>query len=180
MTPLSATSMLDAQAHRAGAATSSVIADLMQRSLRLAETQDLDLAANRPADGEPDPGKDRRRAPPRGAQLPAWSVKKLERFIADNLERSLHLETLAPVVRLSCSHFARACKNTLGFTPRQLVLRRRLEHALTLMRDLSTPLSQVALACGFADQAHFSRLFREAVGTPPSQWRRENLRPSVN
>lgn len=158
---------------------SPVVAELMQWALRAAEAQSFGAQHDSQAGGEPDQGKDRRHAPPRGAQLPVWGVKKLERFIEENLDRTLYLETLAPVVRLSCSHFARACRNTFGFTPRQLVLRRRIERAMTLIRD-RTPLSQVALACGFSDQAHFSRLFRQAVGKTPSQWRRDNLSPSVN
>jgi AraC-like DNA-binding protein len=35
------------------------------------------------------------------------------------------------------------------------------------------PLSQVALICGFADEAYFSRRFRKAHGVPPGQFRRE-------
>ncbi len=179
MTLFSATSTPAAEAHRDGAATSSVVTELMQRALRTAQAQSFGVQDGALADGEPDQDKDRRRAPPSGVQLAPWGVKKLERFIEENLDRTLHLETLASVVRLSCSHFARACKNTFGFTPRQLVLRRRIERAMTLIRE-RTPLSQVALACGFSDQAHFSRLFRQAVGTSPSQWRRDNLTPSVN
>jgi hypothetical protein len=37
------------------------------------------------------------------------------------------------------------------------------------------PLSQIAVACGFADQAHLARLFRREMGSAPSQWRRVNL-----
>jgi AraC-like DNA-binding protein len=151
----------------------------MERTLRAAEARSFGVEHADLGDGEPDPDKDRRRAPARGTRLPPWGVKKLERFIEDNLERSLPLETMAPVVRLSCSHFARACKNTFGFTPRQLVLHRRIARAVQLMRQ-QVPLSEVAAACGFSDQAHFSRLFRQAVGTPPGQWRRDNLSPSVN
>ncbi len=177
MTPFSTTSTSFVGARGDDASSAPTISELMQRTLRVAEAgsfQDCELA-----DGEPDRDKDRRRAPPRGTQLAPWGVKKLERYIQDNLARCLRLETMAPVVRLSCSHFARACKNTFGMTPRQLVLRRRIERAVMLMRQ-RTPLSQVAVACGFSDQAHFSRLFRQAVGTSPSQWRRDNLSPTVN
>ncbi|KRA76388.1 hypothetical protein ASD89_01340 [Caulobacter sp. Root656] len=176
MAPFSTTSTAAAWAPHDDGADAPTITELMQRTLRAAETKSFVYQECSQSEGEPDPDKDRRRPPPRGAQLPVWGVKKLERFIDDNLERSLRLETMAAVVRLSCSHFARACRNTFGITPRQLVLCRRLERALLLMRQ-HIPLSQVAAACGFADQAHFSRLFRQAVGTSPSQWRRDNLPP---
>lgn len=127
-----------------------------------------------PADGEPDPGADRRRPLPLGAQLPLWRAKKIERFIAANLDRTLSLETLASQVHLSCNHFARACKNTMGMTPRQLVLRHRIDRAQALLLDTATPLGEIALICGFADQAHFSRKFRQEVEATPSDWRRRN------
>jgi AraC-like DNA-binding protein len=145
--------------------TASVI-DQLLRSFA-----DLDAAQ---AEGEPDPGADRRRALPPGAKLPLWRVRKIERFILANLDRALSLETLASQVHLSCSHFARACKNTLGLTPRQLVLRHRIERAQTLLRDTAIPLSQIALICGFADHAHFSRQFRQEVEATPLDWRRRN------
>jgi AraC family transcriptional regulator len=157
-----------------GASTASVVADLLQAALRAAEArsfEDLEIAQ---PESEPDHGRDRLRPLPRGAQLAPWRIKKVERFIEENLDRTLNLESLAPLVRLSCNHFARACKNTFGQTPRQLVLGRRIERAQTLMRGGRAPLCEVALACGFADQSHFSRLFRQVVGTTPRQWRRDN------
>lgn len=158
----------------------SVVANLMQAALQAAETRSFEGSDDGRANSEPDPGADRRRVLPQGTQLAPWRVKKLERFIEENLDRALNLEVLAPMVRLSCSHFARACRNTFGLPPRQLVLHHRIERAQALMRDTFTPLSQVALACGFADQAHFSRLFRQTVGSTPRQWRRDNFTSSLN
>jgi AraC-like DNA-binding protein len=51
-------------------------------------------------------------------------------------------------------------------------MERRIEWAKRMMHESDEPLSQIALACGLADQAHFTRLFRKFVGMPPSQWRR--------
>jgi transcriptional regulator GlxA family with amidase domain len=178
MTPQSAIFTDQNPARRDDASAASVVADLIQTALRTAEARSFRRLDEGPADGEPDWDKDRRRPPPQGVRLPTWRIRKVERFIVENLDRPLPLETLAPLVRLSCSHFARACKNTFGLTPRQLVLHHRIERARALMRDTLTPLSQVALACGFADQAHFSRLFRQTNGTTPRQWRRENFASS--
>jgi AraC-like DNA-binding protein len=41
------------------------------------------------------------------------------------------------------------------------------------------PLSQIALSCGFADQAHLARIFRRETGLAPSAWRRAN-RPAAD
>jgi transcriptional regulator GlxA family with amidase domain len=46
------------------------------------------------------------------------------------------------------------------------------------MRVTTTPLAEVALACGFSDQCHFTRVFSQATGTTPSQWRRLTCVPS--
>jgi AraC family transcriptional regulator len=179
MTPFSTSSMPSMRAPGLDRSGATLVTPFPRMNFPPAERRSFGAPPYELTDGQPDHGKDRRRPLARGTCLSSWAVKKLERFIDDNLERSLRLETMAPVVRLSCSHFARACKNTFGFTPRELVLRRRIERAVRLMRE-QTPLSQVAAACGFADQPHFSRLFRQAVGTPPGQWRRENLSSSIN
>lgn len=48
----------------------------------------------------------------------------------------------------------------------------RLERAKVLIRETAMPLGEVALACGFASAAHFSRACRQVLGTSPRQLRR--------
>jgi len=48
---------------------------------------------------------------------------------------------------------------------------RRLERASALLADTTMPITDVALACGFADHSHFSSCFRAAYGTSPSRFR---------
>jgi transcriptional regulator GlxA family with amidase domain len=50
-----------------------------------------------------------------------------------------------------------------------------MEHAQGLMLTTNTTLGQIALECGFADQAHLSRLFQRFVGESPAAWRRARL-----
>jgi transcriptional regulator GlxA family with amidase domain len=176
MIPDSATVTNRAPPRGGDASNPAEVADLIQAVPRVAETRSFKLQNDGRADAEPDPGKDRQRTP--GTLLAPWRAKKLDRFIEENLDRKLNLEILAPLVRLSCSHFARACKNTFGLPPRELVIRRRVERTQALMRETRMPLSQVALACGFADQAHFSRMFRRVAGTTPREWRRDNVSSS--
>jgi AraC-like DNA-binding protein len=110
----------------------------------------------------------------RGGLAP-WQMRKIELFLNKNLDRPLRVNVLAEQVMLSVSHFSHAFKESFGAAPHAYIVRLRLEQARRLMLRTGDPLSQIALACGFADQAHFSRHFRRKVGDTPNAWRRRNL-----
>lgn len=109
----------------------------------------------------------------RGGLAP-WQMRKIERYIRSHLADPLRLNELADHVCLSVSHFCRAFKDSFGATPHAYVVQLRLELAQELMLTTEEALCQVALACGFADQAHLSKLFRRKLGDSPSAWRRRN------
>ena len=86
----------------------------------------------------------------------------------------MRVKDLAEQVSLSVSHFCRAFKESFGASPHLHLTRSRVERAQCLMLTTDDPLTQIALACGMADQAHLSKLFRREVGEPPNAWRRRN------
>jgi AraC family transcriptional regulator len=110
----------------------------------------------------------------RGGLAP-WQKRKVDRYLAENLGQTMYVEGLASHVSLSVSHFCRAFKESFGTTPHMHIIRLRLELAQRLMMTTEEPLSQIALACGMADQAHLSKLFRRGVGESPGAWRRRSL-----
>ena len=91
--------------------------------------------------------------------------------IRAHLEGTITVEALAREAGMSPSHFARVFKETLGSTPMQYVLAYRVEQAIKMMADPTRPLGDVALACGFSDQAHFSRSFKQVTGQTPRAFR---------
>jgi AraC family transcriptional regulator len=97
------------------------------------------------------------------------------RHIGDHIDQPTSNQDLADLVGLSVSHFARRFKGSFGVSPRDYMIRGRVERAKTLMRDTNTSLCQIALDSGFCDQAHMSRLFHAVVGSTPSRWRREQM-----
>jgi len=115
--------------------------------------------------------------PVRGG-LAAWQTRKIIEFVEANLSGSIAIQELARLLQLSASHFCRAFKCTFGASPRDYVLRRRMELAQRLMLTTSQPLSLIAMSCGMCDQPHFTRSFHRLVGETPSSWRR-NRRGSL-
>jgi AraC-like DNA-binding protein len=79
---------------------------------------------------------------------------------------------MSSVARLSPSYFSRAFSISFGCPPHAYVMKRRVERVKALMLSTEKPLGQIALECGFADQAHLSHLFRRHVGKSPAAWRR--------
>ena len=109
--------------------------------------------------------------------LAPWQVRKVTSFIETNLDSSIRSANLASMVRLTPCHFSRAFRNSFGHSPIEYVIRRRIERAQALMLSTDTSLSEIALDCGFVDQAYLCRLFRRIVGESPGTWRRARVNP---
>jgi len=101
-----------------------------------------------------------------------WQIKRLEAHIEGGLEGQLRVEELAGVMRVSRSHFSRAFKKAFDQPFSRYVMVLRLERARGMLAGTDRPISEIALACGLADQSHLTRLFHRQYGAPPNAWRR--------
>jgi AraC family transcriptional regulator len=104
--------------------------------------------------------------------LAVWQAKRTLAYIEANLCSKLRIREMADLVALSTSHFSRAFKRTVGSSPMAYVAVRRIERAKLMMTSTGQRLTDIALACGFADQSHLNRYFRRVVGVSPGLWRR--------
>lgn len=142
--------------------------DAARECLRLLEVMlDPLPACHEKAGTEPIP----RTQPIRGG-LAAWQVRAIKTYVDRNLERTISIAELARLVRLSGGHFCRAFKASMGETAHTYVTRRRIEHAQMLMVTTDETLSAISNACGLADQAHLTRLFRRFAAQTPLAWRK--------
>jgi len=107
--------------------------------------------------------------------LARWQSRAAIEYINANLASKLTLAGIAKVVCISNSHFSRAFKISHGVNPWAYIIMARVERANRMIRATREPLSQIASACGFADQAHLCRAFRRWVGVSPGIWRRAHL-----
>jgi AraC family transcriptional regulator len=116
-----------------------------------------------PAAGEVPDGRER---------LLAWQARKVRDYIDSHITGPILVADLCALVQRSAAHFSRSFKCTFGESPHSFVVRRRVELAAHCMLTTDASLSDIALQCGFADQAHFSKHFRHAAGQTPAAWRR--------
>ena len=78
---------------------------------------------------------------------------------------------MAAAAGVSITQLERLSKRVLGLTPKQLILRFRLEEALRLLDTSTDSLATIASACGYYDQSAFTRHFKRAVGMAPATYR---------
>jgi len=109
---------------------------------------------------------------PQGRRLgqEAAPIRRARRLADDLYMQDLTLDELAAAAGLSRYYFLRAFRREVGVTPHANLTGRRIAAAKGLLAG-AQPLSEVALACGFYDQSHFSRSFKGCTGVTPGQYR---------
>jgi AraC family transcriptional regulator len=115
-------------------------------------------------------------APDKGGALRAWQARKVRAYIDSHITAPVLVADLCALARLSEAHFSRVFRRTFGKSPHAFVIRRRVELAAQYMLQTEAPLSDIALRCGFTDQPHLCKHFRQTTGCTPAAWRRAHRR----
>jgi AraC family transcriptional regulator len=105
-------------------------------------------------------------------QLLAWQAQKVLTYIDSHITDRVPVADLGALVRCSEAHFSRLFRRTFGESPAAFVVKRRVELAARQMLETEISLSDIALSCGFTDQAHLTNCFRQVMQATPSAWRR--------
>ena len=82
---------------------------------------------------------------------------------------SLTVDVLCKLCHISRSTLQRKCRRSLGTSPGEYILKRRLSFALSLLMHGEPSVKAVAHASGFSDEKYFSRAFRTAFGYSPRE-----------
>jgi AraC family transcriptional regulator len=105
--------------------------------------------------------------------LGAHSFRRVYSYMEANLGARIYLDNLARVAGVSRCHFARQFRLRTGESPMGLLMRLRIERAKTLLERNGSKISEVSATLGFADQSHFTRIFRRLIGVTPTEYRNQ-------
>lgn len=102
--------------------------------------------------------------------LPSLKLQQLKEYINEHLAQDLKLIELAALVQVSPYHFLRLFKQSMGLTPHQYILQRRIEKAKFLLQCSELSIAEIAFRVGFCDQSHLTQYFKRIVGITPKQF----------
>lgn len=110
----------------------------------------------------------------RSAPLPQElnRVRRMIDFIDCHYAEPVTLSQIAGAAAVSERECLRCFRNVIGQTPKQYVIRRRIQYASDLLLHSNRSLMEIGELCGFQSQSYFIKIFHRAVGMPPGEFRR--------
>ncbi|MFC5520752.1 helix-turn-helix domain-containing protein [Polaromonas jejuensis] len=87
------------------------------------------------------------------------------------IDSIISITEITGVCNLSCSYSIHAFRGTTSKMRHQRRIAQQLERVRSLLAEFERLLADVAAACGFANQSHFTRVFTRCTRTPPGNWR---------
>jgi transcriptional regulator GlxA family with amidase domain len=116
----------------------------------------------------PRPGHAPQTRPPFAEKIRDDRLRKVVLLLEERCDRTISVGKLAEAAGMSRRQLERLFQRETGHSPATFAALMRLHHADWLLRTTDRPLTQIALTCGFADGAHFSRQYKMNFGRPPS------------
>jgi AraC-like DNA-binding protein len=109
------------------------------------------------------------RSPPLALQT--WRLRRVQEYIRAHISDAIRLTDLANAAGLTRMYFAAQFRARTGVRPHEYVVRQRIARAQLLLKVPQTKISDVGFCVGFANQAHFTTVFRRYTGITPHRWR---------
>ena len=93
-------------------------------------------------------------------------------YIEENFsDPKINIESVSAFAFVSPSSLGRYFEKSYGVSPKQYIIKLRLNKALSLLIEGNLSVKQIALECGLSDEKYFSRAFKHKYGYPPSKLR---------
>ncbi|MBO5701661.1 MAG: AraC family transcriptional regulator [Clostridia bacterium] len=107
-------------------------------------------------------------------------VRRIQNRFERDCSADVTIASLASEFHVSPSHLAHVFKSITGYSPIDYLISCRLSAAKNLLAESEKSIKEIVDACGFSDESNFSRTFKSKTGMTPSEFRRQNLRRSID
>ncbi|NET31850.1 MAG: helix-turn-helix transcriptional regulator [Cyanothece sp. SIO1E1] len=105
--------------------------------------------------------------------LPAHQLDRTLAYINTYLNQDIRLQHIADELRMSLYYFCRQFKQSMGISPYQYILQRRVELAKQLLKQRELSIANIALQCGFAHQSQMTYHFNQQTGMTPRAYQKQ-------
>lgn len=101
-------------------------------------------------------------------------LKKVVKYIEDNVSIRIDINDLSKMTRWSSQHFIRVFTQFMGDTPYQFILKKKIEKAKVLITETDMAMKDIAFDLGFQSYGNFCKLFKRETGKNPDEYRKFN------
>lgn len=101
-------------------------------------------------------------------------LKKVVKYIEENISNRIDINELAQMTRWSSQHFIRVFTQFMGDTPYQFILKKKMEKAKVLITETDISMKDIAFELGFQSYGNFCKLFKRETGKNPDEYRKFN------
>ena len=102
---------------------------------------------------------------------PEITAYKIKSYIESNIDSDISVTTIAKQFYLSETHVIRIFKEKYGITPKQYILKCKIDASKLLLLDTSLQIKEIAMTYHFSDSYHFSHTFKRFMGVSPEKYR---------
>lgn len=102
---------------------------------------------------------------------PAALAQKIKTYIEENIDTNISVTSISRHFYLSETHVIRIFKERFGETPKQYILKCKINASKLLLLDTSLQIKEIAMTYHFADSYHFSHTFKRFTGISPEKYR---------
>lgn len=94
-------------------------------------------------------------------------------YMQANLAEDISILDLAMLTGMSESYFSRCFKRSMGVAPYRYLMQQRVERAKHLLEQRAMTIRTIALECGFSNQTHLTKVFRQRTGVTPKTYQKQ-------
>jgi AraC-like DNA-binding protein len=92
-------------------------------------------------------------------------------YIEANFDSDIDMDELSRMTEVSPTHFRRLFSQLYGMSPKEYIIKLRIDKAKMLLQNNSNTVGSIAEKTGFSDTAYFCKVFKRFTGVPPNKYR---------